>query len=110
MAISVLSPFIFGVSFTADLLKPVYPATAETLSPFSCDTCSLLCAGSRVVVLQVPGSSPAARSVHLLLAVFREVTTLYGVSDSNRRAKRQVRYFTLEACDKHASLIRMNDI
>ncbi|XP_065503793.1 E3 ubiquitin-protein ligase RNF213 [Caloenas nicobarica] len=38
---------------------------------------------------KAPGSSPAARSVHLLLAVFREVTALYGVSDSNLHPKQQ---------------------
>lgn len=103
-----LSPVIYGGSFTTDLLKPVYPATAETLSQLSCDSCRLLC--SWAVVLQAPGSPPAARSVHLLLALFREVTALYRVPDSNLHPKQQVRCFTSEACDKHASLIRMNDI
>ncbi|KAM6403591.1 E3 ubiquitin-protein ligase RNF213-like [Rhynochetos jubatus] len=34
-------------------------------------------------------SSPAVQSVHLLLAIFREVTALYGVSDSNLHPKQQ---------------------
>ncbi|XP_068769747.1 E3 ubiquitin-protein ligase RNF213 isoform X2 [Struthio camelus] len=34
-------------------------------------------------------SSPPVRSVHLLLAIFREVTTLYGVSDSNLHPRQQ---------------------
>ncbi|KAM6119107.1 E3 ubiquitin-protein ligase RNF213 [Phoenicopterus ruber ruber] len=34
-------------------------------------------------------SSPAVKSVHLLLAIFREVTALYGVSDSNLHPKQQ---------------------
>ncbi|XP_052664198.1 E3 ubiquitin-protein ligase RNF213-like isoform X2 [Harpia harpyja] len=34
-------------------------------------------------------SSPAVRSVHLLLAIFREVTALYGVSDSSLHPKQQ---------------------
>ncbi|XP_075025423.1 E3 ubiquitin-protein ligase RNF213 isoform X2 [Calonectris borealis] len=33
--------------------------------------------------------SPAVQSVHLLLAIFREVTALYGVSDSNLHPKEQ---------------------
>ncbi|KAM6344814.1 E3 ubiquitin-protein ligase RNF213 isoform 2-T4 [Alca torda] len=36
-------------------------------------------------------SSLAVRSVHLLLAIFREVTALYGVSDSNLHPKEQQR-------------------
>ncbi|KAK2528363.1 Rnf213 [Columba guinea] len=38
---------------------------------------------------KAPGSSPAARSVHLLLALFREVTALYRVPDSNLHPKQQ---------------------
>ncbi|KAM6377190.1 E3 ubiquitin-protein ligase RNF213 [Pluvialis apricaria] len=34
-------------------------------------------------------SSPAVQAVHLLLAIFREVTALYGVSDSNLHPKQQ---------------------
>ncbi|XP_050764641.1 E3 ubiquitin-protein ligase RNF213 [Gymnogyps californianus] len=34
-------------------------------------------------------SSPAVQSVHLLLAIFREVTALYGVSDSSLHPKQQ---------------------
>ncbi|XP_054702200.1 E3 ubiquitin-protein ligase RNF213 isoform X2 [Grus americana] len=34
-------------------------------------------------------SSPAVQSVHLLLAIFREVTALYGVNDSNLHPKQQ---------------------
>ncbi|XP_067164464.1 E3 ubiquitin-protein ligase RNF213 isoform X2 [Apteryx mantelli] len=34
-------------------------------------------------------SSPPVRSVHLLLAIFREVTALYGVSDSNLHPRQQ---------------------
>uniref|UniRef100_A0A8B9MD47 RING-type E3 ubiquitin transferase n=1 Tax=Accipiter nisus TaxID=211598 RepID=A0A8B9MD47_9AVES len=34
-------------------------------------------------------SSPVVRSVHLLLAIFREVTALYGVSDSSLHPKQQ---------------------
>ncbi|XP_065591389.1 E3 ubiquitin-protein ligase RNF213 [Cyrtonyx montezumae] len=35
------------------------------------------------------GSSPAVQSVHLLLAIFREVTALYGFSDSSLHPKEQ---------------------
>ncbi|XP_066836382.1 E3 ubiquitin-protein ligase RNF213 isoform X3 [Anser cygnoides] len=34
-------------------------------------------------------SSPAVQAVHLLLAIFREVTVLYGVNDSNLHPKQQ---------------------
>ncbi|XP_064006836.1 E3 ubiquitin-protein ligase RNF213 [Pogoniulus pusillus] len=38
---------------------------------------------------KVSGSSPAVQSVHLLLAIFREVTTLYGASNSSLHPKQQ---------------------
>uniref|UniRef100_A0A663M6R8 Uncharacterized protein n=1 Tax=Athene cunicularia TaxID=194338 RepID=A0A663M6R8_ATHCN len=42
-----------------------------------------------LLLLQAAASSPAVGRVHLLLAVFREVTALYGVSDSNLHPKQQ---------------------
>ncbi|PKU34399.1 hypothetical protein llap_15296 [Limosa lapponica baueri] len=41
-------------------------------------------------------SSPVVRSVHMLLALFREVTALYGVSDSNLHPKQQQRHVMTE--------------
>ncbi|XP_028940022.1 E3 ubiquitin-protein ligase RNF213, partial [Antrostomus carolinensis] len=38
---------------------------------------------------KAPSSSPAVQSVHLLLAIFREVTALYGVSDSTLHPNQQ---------------------
>ncbi|KAK4812085.1 hypothetical protein QYF61_026917 [Mycteria americana] len=38
---------------------------------------------------KVSSSSPAVQSVHLLLAIFREVTALYGVSDSTLHPKQR---------------------
>lgn len=65
---------------------------------------------SWVCLFQASGSTTAVRSVHLLLAVFREVTALYGFSDSSFHPKQQVRYCPLGACDKYALLVRKSEI
>uniref|UniRef100_A0A672UQ88 Uncharacterized protein n=1 Tax=Strigops habroptila TaxID=2489341 RepID=A0A672UQ88_STRHB len=58
-------------------------------SPFSCDSHSLFSAIASVLLSQASSSSPAVQSVHLLLAIFREVTALYGLSDSSLHPKQQ---------------------
>uniref|UniRef100_A0A8B9Q3I3 Ring finger protein 213 n=1 Tax=Apteryx owenii TaxID=8824 RepID=A0A8B9Q3I3_APTOW len=58
----------------------------ETLSYANC---SLFSTASSVLLFQAHSSSPPVRSVHLLLAIFREVTALYGVSDSNLHPRQQ---------------------
>lgn len=82
---------------------PAYPITAGW------DSSGLFPATS-LVLLQVSSGSPALESAHLLLAIFREVTALYGARDPSLHPKQQVGCSPLEACDKPASWMRMKGI
>lgn len=63
-----------------------------------------------LVLFQASSGSPALESAHLLLAIFREVTALYGARDPSLHPKQQVGCSPLEACDKPASWMRMKGI
>lgn len=63
-----------------------------------------------LVLPQASSSPPALESAYLLLAIFREVTALYGARDPSLHPKQQVGHSPLAACDKPASWVRVKGI
>lgn len=90
------------------------PSTFSLLShlhiPSLCWGSSGLSPATSLVLPQAPSNPPALESAHLLLAIFREVTALYGARDPNLHPKQQVGQSPLAACDKPASWGRMEGI
>lgn len=90
------------------------PSTFSLLShlhiPSLCWDSSVLSPATSLVLPQAPSNPPALESAHLLLAIFREVTALYGARDPSLHPKLQVGQSPLSPCDKPAPWGRMEGI